>query len=100
MIEEYLTPDILATYERYKPFKHMNSDITDMEFNEDDLVLRGVTELDDQGFWVYLGQWNKHTNKPEGRGVAVFKNKALYEGMWKNGKENGKGKVSQQTIKL
>ena len=42
----------------------------------------------------YLGQWNVKTNRIEGQGVYVWAHSCdLYEGYYKNGYRNGKGRL-------
>ena len=42
----------------------------------------------------YLGQWNVKTNRIEGQGIYVWAHSGdLYEGYYKNGYRNGKGRL-------
>ena len=41
----------------------------------------------------YLGQWNPATGKREGQGITVWANNGeIYEGYYKNGQRNGRGR--------
>ena len=41
----------------------------------------------------YLGTWNPNTNQREGVGIWTKKDGFIYEGLWKNDKPNGKGRL-------
>jgi hypothetical protein len=41
---------------------------------------------------VYIGEWDKTSNKRSGRGKIIFKNGAIFEGHFLNNKVNGYGR--------
>lgn len=112
ILSPYLSEDIKESYEKSGPFHYKRTDLDHLNLNEDNLEVRGLccirdgdpssasirakkktTNIASVCSEFYIGEWNKISNKPEGRGVAYYKDKALYEGFWKDGKQNGKGKV-------
>lgn len=43
---------------------------------------------------LYKGQWKKKTGERDGLGIQFWPDGSKYEGMWRNDKANGKGRMT------
>ena len=85
-----LGKDVEAIYKEAGPFKLKTNDMLKLEIDESNIENRDLTQTDS---CFYLGQWNKTTNLKEGKGVAIFKDGSLYEGLWKEGERSWIGRM-------
>ena len=75
-------------YNKLGQFEYHHSDFTPGP------VQQSIFETIGGGKVVYMGQLGEGTGIQEGIGIAVYSNGFIYEGCWKNGKYNGKGRVN------
>ena len=54
---------------------------------------REVKKIVKDSEWVYEGQVNSNTGKKDGRGIQTWIDGSFYEGYWKNGMSNGRGRL-------
>ena len=52
---------------------------------------RPVCDIDGEA--KYEGEWDPVTNERDGQGIQVWKDGAMYEGSFKQGKSHGKGRL-------
>mmetsp|Transcript_17334 Transcript_17334/g.20097 ORF Transcript_17334/g.20097 Transcript_17334/m.20097 type:complete len:282 (+) Transcript_17334:42-887(+) len=90
-IFEHINEDVKKTYEREGPYMYRKGELNECKFKHESLEVRPLTKCDDGS--IYLGQWNKETNKREGRGVAILADGSLYEGFWHDDLKSGHGRL-------
>eukprot|EP00345_Euplotes_harpa_P019090 CAMPEP_0168333872 /NCGR_PEP_ID=MMETSP0213-20121227/9887_1 /TAXON_ID=151035 /ORGANISM="Euplotes harpa, Strain FSP1.4" /LENGTH=314 /DNA_ID=CAMNT_0008338321 /DNA_START=16 /DNA_END=961 /DNA_ORIENTATION=+ len=111
ILKPYISEELRSLYAKFKPFSYKTTDFTKLDVKLSSLEMRELFGTDSANFSskpdgvdstqadldkycnLYLGQWNKRSNKPEGFGVALYKFKGLYEGFWKKGKPHSFGKM-------
>uniref|UniRef100_A0A7S3J671 MORN repeat protein n=1 Tax=Euplotes harpa TaxID=151035 RepID=A0A7S3J671_9SPIT len=111
ILKPYISEELRSIYAKFKPFLYKTADFTKLDVKLSSLEMRELFGTDSANFSskpdgvdstqadldkycnLYLGQWNKRSNKPEGFGVALYKFKGLYEGFWKKGKPHSFGKM-------
>ena len=67
-------------------------DLRDLGADQTKLEVRPLQKLDNGVY--YFGQWNKETDKREGRGVAVYSDGSFYEGLWINDLRSWVGRIT------
>jgi hypothetical protein len=93
------------TYLRHHDAKVKNSkDVLSegvFSWNEDEVIISDgvervyINEYKDVGDGkLYKGQWNKKTGDRDGVGIQFWPDGSKYEGMWRNDKANGKGRMT------
>jgi len=80
-MKPYIDKDILKVYEKHQPFQYTKRDLNELNIDESKLIIKNLCCIKD-GIY-YFGQWSIKNSKPEGRGMCLYQNKALYEGFWK-----------------
>ena len=85
-----LGKDVETIYKEAGQFKLRKNDMLKLEIDESNIENRDLTQTDS---CIYLGQWNKTTNLKEGKGVAIFNDGSLYEGLWKEGERSWIGRM-------
>lgn len=83
-ILHYMNPVVSRVYYERGPYEVEPSDKEDIEYRPFKTFKNGP---------MYEGQWNKLTNKSEGKGTCIYSNGIMYEGMWEDDIVNGRGRA-------
>lgn len=89
-IKDVLGKNYSSAISKHGYFKVRPVEFKETGASEDSLELRKLCK---HGDFYYFGQWNKDSSKPEGRGIAIYSNGAVYEGLWYSGMRHATGRL-------
>ena len=78
-------------YDKLGQFQYNHSDFTPGPIQQSIFETKA-------GKAIYIGQLKEGTDIEEGIGIRVGSNGHIYEGCWKNGKYNGKGRYDSKSL--
>lgn len=83
-IAKYANDHVKNSLRRLGPFKYDPEYVPDLELE------RQIPAIFKNGA-VYIGEWNTY-NERHGKGIQIWKDGSIYEGLWTHNRANGKGR--------